>query len=217
MSTMPCKYYTISPAPSLDSPNILSTNVIGTSSILWPMYYALTIISIWNTYPLLLTDFKHFSRTSFLNNLNDPVRSEAAGFNKVLAKKLATLEVNFLLKSHPYTPPPDLYLVPVTTSASVSFCFLMNSGINLGYNHNIQRVNYMMRKVSIHKYNEWTRAKLQTINICAAQSQLSRPSMELYFIFSVYVLKIFYYFLSAIRWIVINYHYFNVNFTNRNS
>ena len=45
----PFPYETTSSAPSLLSPNIRSTNVIGTSPTVYPSARARTIISIWNT------------------------------------------------------------------------------------------------------------------------------------------------------------------------
>lgn len=58
-------------------------------------------------------------------NLKLPVKSEQFDPSNVLAMKLATLLVSLREKFHPYTPPPLLYLVPVTTSALVSACFLI--------------------------------------------------------------------------------------------
>lgn len=62
-----------------------------------------------------------------------PVKSLQSDPKVVLAKKLAPLEIIFLFKSQPITPPPGLYLVPVTISAFVILYLLfsiLNKNIN---------------------------------------------------------------------------------------
>lgn len=49
------------------------------------------------------------------------------GLNNICVNKLAPLEINFLLKSQPCTPPPPIYLVPVTISKFWDLCFSINS------------------------------------------------------------------------------------------
>lgn len=53
----PFRNCVISAPPSLDCPYILSTKTIGTSPTLCPAWHALTIISIWNAYPCIHSNF----------------------------------------------------------------------------------------------------------------------------------------------------------------
>ena len=66
---MPLAYPTISVEPSLLSPKIRSTNVMGTSPIVYPLALARTMISIWNTYPFDTTRFIKSSKTGLRYNL----------------------------------------------------------------------------------------------------------------------------------------------------
>ena len=65
----PLAYDTISSAPSLLSPKIRSTNVIGTSPTEYPNARARTIISIWNTYPFDTVSEMMWRKTGSLYNL----------------------------------------------------------------------------------------------------------------------------------------------------
>jgi len=58
-------------------------------------------------------------------DLNDPVKSEAPGCSNVCARTFAPLLVSLRMRFQPWTPPFLTYRVPVTTSAPVSFCFLV--------------------------------------------------------------------------------------------
>ena len=51
----PLRYPMISAPPSFDVPYTRSTNDIGTSATRRPAFLHRTMISIWNTYPLLFT------------------------------------------------------------------------------------------------------------------------------------------------------------------
>ena len=102
----------ISLNPSFESPKNLSTNDIGTCSILYPKYWALLIIindtlmiiSIWNAYPEFLTMSIKLKNRSFLYSLKLPVKSVILGFRKKVAKKFAPRDISFLVTFHPYTP-----------------------------------------------------------------------------------------------------------------
>ena len=65
----PLAYDTISFAPSLLSPKIRSTNVIGTSPTEYPNERARTIISIWNTYPFDTVSVMMWRKTGNLYSL----------------------------------------------------------------------------------------------------------------------------------------------------
>ena len=65
----PLAYDTISFAPSLLSPKIRSTNVIGTSPTEYPNARARTIISIWNTYPFDTVSVMIWHKTGSLYSL----------------------------------------------------------------------------------------------------------------------------------------------------
>ena len=65
----PLAYDTISFAPSLLSPKIRSTNVIGTSPTEYPSARARTIISIWNTYPFDTVSAMMWRKTGSLYSL----------------------------------------------------------------------------------------------------------------------------------------------------
>ena len=65
----PLAYDTISFAPSLLSPKIRSTNVIGTSPTEYPNARARTIISIWNTYPFDTVSAMMWRKTGSLYSL----------------------------------------------------------------------------------------------------------------------------------------------------
>jgi hypothetical protein len=66
---IPLVYDTISIAPSLLSPKIRSTNVIGTSPTEYPNARARTIISIWNTYPFDTVSTMMWRKTGSLYSL----------------------------------------------------------------------------------------------------------------------------------------------------
>lgn len=61
-----------------------------------------------------------------------PVRSDTLGLNNNWVTKLAPRLTNFLLKSHPLTPPSPIYRDPVTISKFCWACFFIKSGINFG-------------------------------------------------------------------------------------
>ena len=65
----PLAYDTISFAPSLLSPKIRSTNVIGTSPTEYPSARARTIISIWKTYPFDTVSAMMWRKTGSLYSL----------------------------------------------------------------------------------------------------------------------------------------------------
>ena len=51
----------------------------------------------------------------------------------MVAKKFAPLETNFLTNPQFTTPPPLMYLLPVTISQSVSYYFFIKSAIYFGW------------------------------------------------------------------------------------
>jgi hypothetical protein len=69
-----------------------------------PIAFALTIISIWNAYPLLSVLSITFYDTALLYNLKQPVKSLTPGRNTVSANKFALLETNFLFKTQQKQP-----------------------------------------------------------------------------------------------------------------
>lgn len=74
------------------------------------------------------------SNTPRLYSLKEPVRSLTWGCSSSCANKLAPRLVNLRTKSQPYTPPPALYLVPVTTSHPDAFWLASMAGMYFGCN-----------------------------------------------------------------------------------